>query len=86
MVKNRLLFMLFFTGIILLLVLLMQPLSVFHFREYIAVLFPKGIIALEAAQSALHHPSHHAACHHPCLHSTFIFSWKYQSRQPQRQI
>ena len=39
--------MLFFAAIVLLIILLLQPLSIIHFRDEIAVLFPKGIIALE---------------------------------------
>ena len=45
--KKPVYYMLFFTGIILFLFLIMQPLTILQFRDYIAVLFPKGTIALE---------------------------------------
>ena len=45
--KKLLQVMLPLAGLIVLIVLIMQPISVFHFREKIAMLFPAGIIALE---------------------------------------
>ena len=46
-ITKRLLFMLTATAFILFLILVMQPLLVVHFRDYIDILFPKGIIGLE---------------------------------------
>ena len=45
MPKRSMQYLLLFTGLILLFVLLMQPLGVYHFRDYIAMLFPTGPIA-----------------------------------------
>ena len=72
-------YMLIFTGIILFLILLMQPLQILRFREYIAVLFPKGIIALEERNLLLIIQAIMLLVIIPVYILTFIFSWKYRA-------
>lgn len=71
--------MLVFTGIILLITLLMQPLEVFHFQDYIAVLFPKGWIALEQRNLLLIIQALMLLVIIPVYVLTFIFSWHYRA-------
>jgi len=49
--KKPVFYMLLFSGIVLFLFLLMQPLQIFQFHEYISVLFPKGQIGIEQRTS-----------------------------------
>lgn len=72
-------FMLFGAGVILLLFLIMQPLSVFHFQEYIAVLFPKGIIALKERNLLFIIQAIMLLVVLPVYALTFIFSWRYRA-------
>jgi cytochrome o ubiquinol oxidase subunit II len=74
--------MLVMAGIILLIVLIMQPLAVFRFREHIAVLFPKGIIALEERNLLLIIQAIMLLVILPVYILTFIFSWKYRAHNP----
>jgi len=75
-------FMLITTGIILLIFLIMQPLEVFHFRDYIAVLFPKGIIALKERNLLFIIQAIMLLVVIPVYILTFIFSWKYRANNP----
>lgn len=72
--------MLFFTGIILFLILLMQPLQILKFHPYIAILFPKGIIALEQRNLLLIIQALMLIVIIPVYILTFVFSWKYRSQ------
>lgn len=74
--------MLIFSGIFLLLILIMQPLQVFHFREYIAILFPKGLIALEERNLMFIIQALMLLVIIPVYILTFIFSWRYSSTNP----
>lgn len=74
--------MLLFSGFILLLFLIMQPLSVLHFRENIAVLFPKGIIGIEERNLLLIIQAIMLLVIIPVYIFTFIFSWKYRANHP----
>lgn len=78
-VKKPVFYMLLFTGIILFIVLIMQPLSILKFREYIAVLFPKGIIALEELNLLLVIQVLMLFVIIPVYVLTFAFSWRYRS-------
>lgn len=71
--------MLIFSGIILLLFLIMQPLLVYQFRDFIAVLFPKGIIALEQRNLLLIIQALMLLVIIPVYIFTFIFSWRYRA-------
>ncbi len=80
--KNFLPFMLIFSGIIVLIFLIMQPLSVLHFRDNISVLFPKGIIALEERNLLFIIQAIMLLVIIPVYIFTFIFSWKYRANNP----
>lgn len=71
--------MLVVSAVILLLILLMQPYEVIHFKEYIAVLFPKGIIALEERNLLYIIQAIMLLVVIPVYILTFIFSWKYRA-------
>jgi len=71
--------MLIATALIMLFFLIMQPLSVLHFKDYIAILFPKGIIALEERNLLLILQAIMLLIVIPVYILTFIFSWKYRA-------
>lgn len=77
--KKPVFFMLFFTGVILFLILIMQPLTILQFRNYIAVLFPKGFIALEERNLLFIIQGLMLLVVIPVYVLTFIFSWKYRA-------
>ncbi len=77
-ITKRLLFMLTATAFILFLILVMQPLLVVHFRDYIDILFPKGIIGLEERNLLLVIQGLMLLVIIPVYLLTFIFSWKYR--------
>jgi cytochrome o ubiquinol oxidase subunit 2 len=79
MAKKPVFYMLLFTGLILLVILIMQPLEVYHFRDYIAVLFPKGIIALEERNLLFIIQALMLIIIIPVYILTFVFSWKYRA-------
>jgi len=74
--------MLLFTALILLIILIMQPLQILYFREKIAVLFPKGIIALEQRNLLFIIQALMLVVIIPVYALTFIFSWIYRSSNP----
>lgn len=80
--RKRLLYMLVFSGIIVLLILIMQPLEVLHFQEYISVLFPKGIIALKERNLLFIIQALMLIIVIPVYILTFVFSWKYRATNP----
>lgn len=71
--------MLLFTGLILLAILLMQPLQVYFFSPDIAVLFPKGIIAIKERDLLFFIQALMLLVIIPVYILTFIFSWKYRA-------
>lgn len=75
-------YMLLLTGCILFFILLLQPLEVFHFREYIAVLFPKGWVASQQLNLLLILQALMLLVIIPVYVLTFIFSWKYSVYNP----
>lgn len=75
-------YMLFFTGLILLLILVMQPLTIFHFGDYIDVLFPSGVIAVEQRNLLLIIQALMLLIIIPVYILTFVFSWKYSADNP----
>jgi cytochrome o ubiquinol oxidase subunit 2 len=79
MAKSRLLFMLLSAAMILLLVLIMQPLSVLHFQQYISVLFPEGFIGIEQRNLLIIIQVLMLLVILPVYILTFIFSWHYRS-------
>ncbi len=72
-------FMLFFAGLILLIFLIMQPFAVHQFRNHIAILFPKGIIALEERNLLFIIQAIMLLVILPVYLFTFIFSWRYRA-------
>lgn len=80
--KNPVLFMLFFTGLIVLFILAMQPVEILHFRDKIDVLFPKGIIALKERDLLFVIQALMLLVIIPVYVLTFIFSWKYSVKNP----
>lgn len=77
--NKSLLFLLFFTGFILILFLLMQFLEVFHFQDYIAVLFPKGEIGIKQRNLLFLIQALMLIVILPVYFFTFLFSWKYRA-------
>lgn len=71
--------MLVMSGLVILGVLLMQPLAVYYFQDYIPVLFPKGIIGIEQRNLLLIIQGIMLLVIIPVYVLTFVFSWKYRS-------
>lgn len=77
--KKPVFYMLLFTGIMILFVLLMQPYSLFYFQNKIAVLFPSGLIAFEQRNLLLIIQALMLVVIIPIYIMTFIFSWRYRA-------
>ena len=73
---------LLFSGIILLLILLMQPLQVLYFMDDIPVLFPAGLIALKERNLLLFIQAVMLLFIVPVYIMTFAFSWWYRADNP----
>lgn len=71
--------LLIFTSIVLFIILILQPLEVFHFQDYISVLFPKGLIAIEQRNLLFLIQGIMLLIIIPVYVLTFIFSWKYRA-------
>lgn len=82
MSRKRLFYMLFFSGLILLIVLILQPLGVFHFHEYLDVIFPSGQIGIEQRNLLLIIQALMLIIIIPVYIFTFVFSWKYSAENP----
>jgi cytochrome o ubiquinol oxidase subunit 2 len=76
--KTSVFFLLLFTGIILFIFLIMQPLQILKFGHTIAMLFPKGIIALKERNLLFIIQALMLLVILPVYLLTFIFSWKYR--------
>ncbi|MFC2049194.1 ubiquinol oxidase subunit II [Chlamydiota bacterium] len=77
--KKPVSFILIFSGIILFIILLMQPLEVWHFRGDIDILFPKGPIALKQRNLLLIIQAIMLLVVIPVYILTFLFSWRYRA-------
>lgn len=77
--KKFLFFMLLFAGLILLAMLALQPYEIMKFRAHIAILFPKGSIALEERNLLFIVQGIMLLIIIPVFVLTFIFSWKYRA-------
>lgn len=73
--------MLIFSGIILLIFLIMQPLEVITFLDYISVLAPKGWVGLQERNLLLIIQAIMLLVVIPVYLFTFIFSWKYRAHK-----
>lgn len=71
--------MLVLSAMIIFFVLIMQPISILSFHKEIAILFPKGIIALEERNLLLILQALMLIVVIPVYILTFIFSWKYRA-------
>lgn len=78
--------LLILAGLVLLIFLIMQPLSVLHFQDYIAVLFPAGIIALQERNLLFIIQAIMLLVILPVYIMTFVFSWKYRANNPKKEI
>ena len=81
--KKPVRFILVFSGIVLFIFLLMQPLEVWHYRADIQMLFPSGSIALKQRNLLLIIQAIMLLVVIPVYILTFIFSWKYRAHNPQ---
>jgi len=72
-------YMLFFSGLLILAILIMQPLQIYHFKEYIAVLFPKGTIAFQQRNLLFVIQALMLLVIIPVYVLTFIFSWWFRA-------
>lgn len=77
--KKSVRFMLLIAGVILLLFLIMQPLEILRYGSHIAMLFPKGSIAVEERNLLFILQALMLLVILPVYILTFIFSWKYRS-------
>lgn len=77
--KKRVFSLLLFTGVILFLILLLQPVEIVLFHKDIALLFPKGPIALEERNLLLLIQGLMLLVIIPVYVLTFIFSWRYRA-------
>lgn len=80
--KRPVFYMLFFTGLMVLFILAMQPWSILHFGKDIVMLFPQGEIALEERDLLILIQVVMLAVVIPVYILTFIFSWKYRAQNP----
>lgn len=74
--------MLLFSGLVLLGILVLQPLEILRFREQIAMLFPKGKIALEERNLLFIVQGIMLLVIIPVYILTFVFSWIYRAHNP----
>lgn len=71
--------MLFFSALLILLILIMQPLEILHFGDKIDVLFPNGIIAKEERSLLFIIQALMLLIIIPVYILTFLFSWIYRA-------
>lgn len=81
MVKNKVFPLLAFSGIMLLIILIMQPLEIVALKGYIPVLFPEGSIGYEQIKLLLIIQGIMLLVVIPVFILTFYFSWKYRAGQ-----
>lgn len=77
--KKPVFYLLLFSALILLLILIMQPVQVIRFKEYISVIFPKGLIGLEERNLLLIIQGLMLLVIVPVYLLTFAFSWRYRA-------
>ena len=80
--KRTIGFLLFGAAIVLLVILIMQPLTILQYHEQIAMLFPKGSIALQERNLLFILQAIMLLVIIPVYILTFIFSWRYRSYKP----
>lgn len=77
--KKPVFYMLFFTGVVVFLILLLQPIQIYLFKHEISLLFPKGLIALEERNLLFISQILMLLVIIPVYILTFIFSWRYRA-------
>jgi cytochrome o ubiquinol oxidase subunit 2 len=80
--KDPVFSMLIFSGILLLLILLMQPLHIYQYGDLISVLFPKGWVGVEQRNLLLVVQILMLLVIVPVYILTFVFSWIYRADNP----
>jgi len=80
--KQRIVSLLVFTFLILLGMLIMQPLEILGFQEYIEVIFPKGMIAKKQFELLLIIQVIMLLIVLPVFFITYYFTWKYRASNP----
>lgn len=80
--RKPLLYMLLFTGLVVLVVLIMQPVSLVHYGKAIDVIFPSGWVALEERNLLFIIQGLMLFVIIPVYVLTFVFSWKYSANNP----
>ena len=71
--------MLFFSAIAIAFVLIMQPVQLYHFQDFIAVIFPKGWVGVQERNLLLIIQGIMLLVMIPVYLLTFIFSWRYRA-------
>lgn len=71
--------LLIYSALVLFIVLLMQPLQVIRFHEYIAFLFPEGIIGVEQRNLFLITQALMLLVIIPVYVLTYVFAWRYRA-------
>lgn len=82
--KRNVLFLLLFSGLILFIFLIMQPLEIQYARKLVAVIFPKGSIALQQRNLLLLIQALMLLVVMPVFFLTFYFAWKYRAENLQK--
>ena len=82
MARKPVFYMLFFTGLLMLAILIMQPLTIIQFRKYLDILFPAGMIGVEQRNLLLIIQALMLLVIVPVYILTFVFSWKYSALNP----
>lgn len=80
--RRPLFFLLFFTGLIFLFILAMQPFALYHFFNFISVLFPAGWVAKNERNLLFVLQFLMLLVVIPVYVLTFIFSWRYSAKNP----
>lgn len=80
--KKPVMRLLFFSGLIVLFILAMQPWQIHEFKEYIGVLFPSGKIAVEERNLLILIQILMLFVIVPVYILTFVFSWIYRADNP----
>jgi cytochrome o ubiquinol oxidase subunit 2 len=79
--KKSVFYLLLFSGLVLFGILILQPIQVIQFQQYISVLFPKGIIGIDERNLLLIIQGLMLVVIIPVYVLTFIFSWRYRAAQ-----
>ncbi len=80
--RRSLFYILAFTAAVVIVVILMQPISVFHFGPLIDVIFPSGWVAAEERDLLFIIQALMLFVIVPVYVLTFVFSWKYSAQNP----